>query len=595
MPSLDISIVLYRNTVEQLSGLLASLARQRLETGVIANVLLLNNDVDDAAAVEALLGRCETGDLAVSLRHASVNGGFGTGQNHNFQHGEAEYFLVLNPDCVLEDDAIACLLAAAQGDDGVAAWEMRQLPHEHPKLYDPVSGATDWVACAAVLFRRSAYAAVGGFDERIFMYAEDVDLSWRLRAAGWGLRYVPQATTRHDSYANIRVPKPLQAIESVYGSLCLRARYGSRAQVMAGLGFALLQMLAPERFPGRRRLLWGAVRRFLKVQDVFRTSGESLRGQGFLPYFSQWNFAPHRPGAFHQASLPTPALAPLVSIVIRLAGPAPGLLHAVRTALGQTYRHLEVVVVENGPGAHEPLLRPLLADERLRYHAIGDTLTPAAFGKLALQQARGAWINLLPPEGLLFADHVETLLIAATEAGAKPAFGLVWEASDWALPTSRKFGLAWEPAPGRTAVGIEQSTPIQAVLFPPSAIARYGAVETASGALADWQFLALQDMAERLLCVAKVTSVLPLARPLPAFARHGTEELQRVRLLQTLRGDDVLPASWLTAYRRRHTLCGLYGRASLIVLAGMAGGSQVVGWLEDARQRMRRVFKRGVI
>ena len=106
MPSLDISIVLYRNTAEQLSGLLASLARQHLETGTIDAILLLNNDPDDAAAVEALLGRCDPAGLPVSLRHASHNGGFGQGQNDNFRHGQADFFLVLNPDCALEVGAL---------------------------------------------------------------------------------------------------------------------------------------------------------------------------------------------------------------------------------------------------------------------------------------------------------------------------------------------------------------------------------------------------------------------------------------------------------------------------------------------------------
>jgi GT2 family glycosyltransferase len=47
-------------------------------------------------------------------------------------------------------------------------------------------------ACAgAALYRRSALLAVGSFDERYFAYLEDVDLSLRLRLAGWRCRYEP--------------------------------------------------------------------------------------------------------------------------------------------------------------------------------------------------------------------------------------------------------------------------------------------------------------------------------------------------------------------------------------------------------------------
>ena len=48
---------------------------------------------------------------------------------------------------------------------------------------DPVTLDTVWCSGAAMLLRRSAFESVGGFAARIFMYGEDVDLSWRLRAS----------------------------------------------------------------------------------------------------------------------------------------------------------------------------------------------------------------------------------------------------------------------------------------------------------------------------------------------------------------------------------------------------------------------------
>jgi GT2 family glycosyltransferase len=50
---------------------------------------------------------------------------------------------------------------------------------------------------AAVLLRMSALHAVGDFDEDFFLYYEDSDLSWRLRAGGWTVRYEPAAVVRH--------------------------------------------------------------------------------------------------------------------------------------------------------------------------------------------------------------------------------------------------------------------------------------------------------------------------------------------------------------------------------------------------------------
>ena len=49
----------------------------------------------------------------------------------------------------------------------------------------------DWVSGACMLVRREALEAVGGFDERYFLYWEDADLCRRLRARGYTIRYVP--------------------------------------------------------------------------------------------------------------------------------------------------------------------------------------------------------------------------------------------------------------------------------------------------------------------------------------------------------------------------------------------------------------------
>jgi N-acetylglucosaminyl-diphospho-decaprenol L-rhamnosyltransferase len=55
----------------------------------------------------------------------------------------------------------------------------------------------DWVSGAMVLLRRRALASVGGWDERYFMYMEDVDLCWRLRRLGWRVAYEPGGQVTH--------------------------------------------------------------------------------------------------------------------------------------------------------------------------------------------------------------------------------------------------------------------------------------------------------------------------------------------------------------------------------------------------------------
>ena len=61
-----------------------------------------------------------------------------------------------------------------------------------------------WAVGALVLVRRTAWDGVGGFDEQQWMYAEDLDLGWRLRRAGWKARYVPEARVFHAESAATR-------------------------------------------------------------------------------------------------------------------------------------------------------------------------------------------------------------------------------------------------------------------------------------------------------------------------------------------------------------------------------------------------------
>jgi GT2 family glycosyltransferase len=82
-----------------------------------------------------------------------------------------------------------------------------------------------FAACAgAALYRRAAVAEVGGFEERFFLYLEDVELGLRLRLAGWRCRYEP-VTARHAGEGSDTVP-----VRSVEGwvernTLLLAARH----------------------------------------------------------------------------------------------------------------------------------------------------------------------------------------------------------------------------------------------------------------------------------------------------------------------------------------------------------------------------------
>jgi GT2 family glycosyltransferase len=63
--------------------------------------------------------------------------------------------------------------------------------------YDVGSGLTVWASGACVLIPRRIYETIGGFDENIFMYMEDVDYGWRARSAGFSTHVAPRALFSH--------------------------------------------------------------------------------------------------------------------------------------------------------------------------------------------------------------------------------------------------------------------------------------------------------------------------------------------------------------------------------------------------------------
>jgi GT2 family glycosyltransferase len=150
--------------------------------------------------------------------------GFGANHNAAFAVCDAPFFCVLNPDIALPENPFpalfACLaqtgaaLAAPRvlAPDGALEDSARRFPTliglarkaafgERDVYPLPANspGAPDWVAGMFMLWRREAFAALGGFDEGFFLYYEDVDLCARAWASGRAIALCPEARAIHDA------------------------------------------------------------------------------------------------------------------------------------------------------------------------------------------------------------------------------------------------------------------------------------------------------------------------------------------------------------------------------------------------------------
>lgn len=174
------------------SWLIPSLAKQ-LNIGKI-NLTLINftgkGNIYD--------GESEIG--IVSIKETRGNRQFGFGESHNIAFDKVkpkDYFIIINPDIYAHKNCVERLIGQMKDDPKAGIVEGRQLPFEHPKGYDQKTKETVWASGSCILVRSEFFEKAGGFDERFWMYEEDVDISWRAWLLGFKVLYCPNAVAYH--------------------------------------------------------------------------------------------------------------------------------------------------------------------------------------------------------------------------------------------------------------------------------------------------------------------------------------------------------------------------------------------------------------
>ncbi|MCP4346746.1 MAG: glycosyltransferase family 2 protein [Desulfobacterales bacterium] len=511
--NIDIFIVTYKPDTELIGKQLKSIASQY--PGYTFSLFIWDNTGDDLT-VQTLKTLCKEYENAFSssqVLKGEKNIGFGPGHNRLMAVSSSPWTLILNQEVILEPGCINNLMSFAVNDDKGCAWELRQIPYEHPKIYDPVTLETPWVSCAACLFRRKSIDRVNGFDPCIFMYGEDVDLSWRLRSKGWKLRYLPNSAIVHNTYNYAGEIKPLQAISGTLTNLCLRARFGTWKDILTGLAMLACEIAMPEAFPSRRKLLISALSSFFKKFHYFRYKNKFSR-ENFKPSFIGWNYSIHREGAFYPFNpRGKNTVYPLVSILVRTCNRKDWLRETLLSVKHQTYPNIEVVVVEDGPPLSEKMvLEEFMPIMNLQYHATHVKVGRSKAGNIALGMANGEWMNFLDDDDILFADHAEVLIQAALEHNVQGVYGLAWETGTRVISENPLkyeelfYTIRHRRQFSRVALWHYNYIPIQSLMFNRNLYEEHGGLAEDMDQLEDWNLWTRYTLNTDFVLIEKCTS-----------------------------------------------------------------------------------------
>jgi GT2 family glycosyltransferase len=264
-PSLDLVVVIPSfNQRRLLAECLASVEAEVALSGLRAQVVVVDNASWDESA-QLVAERFNQ----VTLLENEINVGFAAACNQGGKVYQSRYVLLLNNDATLLPGSLRAAIDFCDSQGKVGAMTGRLLapngreryPARHfwqrwfpprPRLHE-----LSWVPGTALLLRRTALDEVGWLDEDFFFYNEDLDLSIRLKQAGWQLYYHPGFGVRHHESGSSQLIRPRAMLEGYRGTLLLChkhygkpvyeiTRFALRVEITSRLAFlGLLRLFKP--------------------------------------------------------------------------------------------------------------------------------------------------------------------------------------------------------------------------------------------------------------------------------------------------------------------------------------------------------------
>lgn len=543
---IDIITILY-NSQKWLSGYLDSILKSSYDLADI-NIIFIDNKpeggYDSIIQNHPVIGKL----ASFRLINNTENVGFGIANNQGVKLGTAPYVFFLNIDTEITPTALTELTTSIrESSTEVGAWEMRQFPYEHPKIYHPVTQYVSWASAAALCVRRDVFEEVGGFDELLFMYAEDVDISWGIRRAGYEIKYCPKSVVYHYSYSEADEVKPTQFYYSLYNNLMLRYKYGTWKDIKDG--YLLIRAVKGSRdpvFPDQKEKLNVLLKDSFKKGLAFRSKKGTPKKSTFKPLFLGFDYEIIRKGAFH-VNIPWWDFTslPKVSVIVRTHKRPLVLEQALISLFNQTYPNVEIVVVEDGQNTAQAIIDKYAGKANIVYSYTGINKGRSNAGNLGMAMATGTYLCFLDDDDLVYADHIESIMAEMLKGSYNmvhaPAFSVPTEVisndpyiyKELAYETKHDY-----PADKEDLLG-NNLFPIQAVLFEKRLFDELGGFDETIDYLEDWALWLKYAKDSNIGYVNKVTSL---------YRVPSNAKLYKTRLSQLLSTRDYVLSTYAHNY-----------------------------------------------
>lgn len=496
----DIVFVTY-NSEQWIDGCINSILKSKFNLKNVSLLFCDNNSSDQTVDKLAKIKEEYSKKFnKIEYIISGKNNGFGVGNNKAAELGDSPYIFFLNIDTEINEDTLSKLEKHIENSsDEFGMWELVQKPYEHPKYYDPLTWETSWSSGACMIVKRDIFEQIGGFDKNIFMYCEDVEISWNLRRHGYKIKYLADTPITHYSYTKPNEFKYTQFVYAFISNYYLRAKYGSLKNFLRGMQYlcetGIKGKNIPEDIDGsikckiKREIQLALLKKTIKYAFI----NISKKKSDFQPKFvNKLDYEVTKENGFFVQ--PDYEAKSLVSIIVRTCDRKEALRENLMSLRNQTYKNIEIVVVEDGKNTAEEMINKEFKDLNIVYEATGKNVGRSKVANIAMEKAKGKYLNFLDDDDLFFPDHVETLVKAIEEND----YDIVYDGSfetpinvlskhpyDYEVVTK---GLVESKSFSRKRLYKVNLFPIQTVMFKKSLVGECGGIDENIDALEDWDF-----------------------------------------------------------------------------------------------------------